>query len=106
MFYIGRKSFYSYSKKKLTPAEKLLPENKRKTFTKNVDFRKIRKFLEIKKPLHKSTAVLRLLKKILLTILVVSSLKIGSDGSRRISFDVVSFKHVYQFSVFEKRYTW
>lgn len=32
MFYIGRKSFYSYSKKKLTPAEKLLPENKRKTF--------------------------------------------------------------------------
>lgn len=31
-FYIGRKSFYSYSKKKLTPAEKLLPENKRKTF--------------------------------------------------------------------------
>lgn len=31
MFYIGRKSFYSYSKKKLTPAEKLLPENKRKT---------------------------------------------------------------------------
>jgi hypothetical protein len=32
MFYIGRKSFYSYSKKKLTSAEKLLPENKRKTF--------------------------------------------------------------------------
>lgn len=32
MFYIGRKSFYSYSKKKLTPAQKLLPENKRKTF--------------------------------------------------------------------------
>jgi len=32
MFYIGRKSFYSYSKKKLTPTEKLLPENKRKTF--------------------------------------------------------------------------
>lgn len=32
MFYIGRKSFYSYSKKKLTPAEKKLPENKRKTF--------------------------------------------------------------------------
>jgi hypothetical protein len=31
-FYIGRKSFYSYSKKKLTPTEKLLPENKRKTF--------------------------------------------------------------------------
>jgi len=30
--YVGRKSFYSYSKKKLTPAEKLLPENKRKTF--------------------------------------------------------------------------
>ena len=32
MFYIGRKSFYSYSKMKLTPTEKLLPENKRKTF--------------------------------------------------------------------------
>ena len=32
MFYIGRKSFYSYSKKKLTSTEKLLPENKRKTF--------------------------------------------------------------------------
>lgn len=32
MFYIGRKSFYSYSKKKLTPSEKLIPENKRKTF--------------------------------------------------------------------------
>jgi len=32
MFYIGRKSFYSYSKKKLTTVEKLLPENKRKTF--------------------------------------------------------------------------
>lgn len=32
MFYIGRKSFYSYSKKKLTPKEKLLPENKRKIF--------------------------------------------------------------------------
>lgn len=32
MFYIGRKSFYAYSKKKLTPKEKLLPENKRKTF--------------------------------------------------------------------------
>lgn len=32
MFYIGRKSFYSYSKKKLTLAEKALPENKRKTF--------------------------------------------------------------------------
>jgi hypothetical protein len=32
MFYIGRKSFYSYSKKKLTPTEKQLPENKRKTF--------------------------------------------------------------------------
>lgn len=32
MFYIGRKSFYSYSKKKLTAAEKKLPENKRKTF--------------------------------------------------------------------------
>lgn len=31
-FYIGRKSFYAYSKKKLTPAEKRLPENKRKTF--------------------------------------------------------------------------
>lgn len=31
MFYIGRKSFYSYSKKKLTLAEKKLPENKRKT---------------------------------------------------------------------------
>lgn len=31
-FYIGRKSFYSYSKKKLTAKEKLLPENKRKTF--------------------------------------------------------------------------
>lgn len=30
--YVGRKSFYSYSKKKLTPKEKLLPENKRKTF--------------------------------------------------------------------------
>ena len=26
MFYIGRKSFYSYSKKKLTLTEKLLPE--------------------------------------------------------------------------------
>ncbi len=32
MFYIGRKSFYSYSKKKLTTSEKSLPENKRKTF--------------------------------------------------------------------------
>lgn len=32
MYYIGRKSFYSYSKKKLTAAEKKLPENKRKTF--------------------------------------------------------------------------
>lgn len=32
MFYIGRKSFYSYSKKKLTPTEKALPENKRKIF--------------------------------------------------------------------------
>lgn len=32
MFYIGKKSFYSYSKKKLTAAEKKLPENKRKTF--------------------------------------------------------------------------
>lgn len=32
MRYVGRKSFYSYSKKKLTPKEKLLPENKRKTF--------------------------------------------------------------------------
>src|SRR3972149_1030675 len=32
-FYIGRKSFYSYSKRKLTIAEKKLPENKRKTFT-------------------------------------------------------------------------
>lgn len=32
MFYIGRKSFYNYSKKKLTPAQKQLPENKRKTF--------------------------------------------------------------------------
>lgn len=32
MFYIGRKSFYSYSKKKLTVTEKKLPENKRKTF--------------------------------------------------------------------------
>lgn len=31
-FYIGRKSFFSYSKKKLTPKEKLLPEHKRKTF--------------------------------------------------------------------------
>lgn len=31
-FYIGRKSFYSYSKKRLTPIEKLLSENKRKTF--------------------------------------------------------------------------
>lgn len=31
-FYIGRKSFWSYSKKRLTPKEKLLPENKRKTF--------------------------------------------------------------------------
>ncbi len=32
MFYIGRKSFYSYSKKKLTPTEKKLPENSRKTY--------------------------------------------------------------------------
>ena len=31
-FYIGRKSFWSYSKKRLTPKEKLLPENRRKTF--------------------------------------------------------------------------
>lgn len=31
-FYIGRKSFYSYSKKKLTLADKKLPGNSRKTF--------------------------------------------------------------------------
>ena len=44
-------------------------------------------------------------KSLVLAVFIISSPQVCSDCSCRISFDVMSFQHVNQFTIFEKRYT-